>query len=132
MCIRDSFKGKGLFDFLGGWFDFANQRTNLVRFLVQVCLGLQGRRHRSTALMAHHNHKLRFQMVNAVFNTANHIGIDNVAGNANDKQITKTLVEQQFRRNTRIAATKNRRERSLPVDQTFPPFSRTVRMPKFA
>jgi len=130
--VKSFLKREIFADFFGGRLDFADKRTNLVRFLSQIRISLQSSRYGPAAFVPHHDHKFRFQVVNAILDTANDIGVDNIASNANDKQIPKALVEQQFRRNTRVTATENRSERGLPVDQTFSPIVGAMGMLKFS
>src|SRR4051812_3352949 len=54
---------------------------------------------------------------------------DDVARHTNHEQVPKALVKYQLDRHTRIAATKDRRNRLLSSGEMLPPVGRLMRMP---
>src|SRR5437667_4108068 len=71
--------------------------------------------------MPQHQNQRRVKMVHRIFNTAEIACRHYIAGHAYDEQVTEPLIEQQLRRNSRIAAAEDSCERVLPGDQLFSP-----------
>lgn len=67
--------------------------------------------------MAHDHHEWRFELFDGKFHTADLRRCDNVTGDANHKERTKTLVEDQFRGHPGIRATEDDGKRFLAGDQ---------------
>ena len=49
--------------------------------------------------MAHDNDQSSAQVIDCIFDTGDNIGVDDVAGDTDDKEIAESLVEYQFRWN---------------------------------
>ncbi len=71
-------------------------------------------------------------MGNGIFNTAKNLVIDNIAGNANNKNITQPLVEDIDRRYPTVSTGKDNRYRILAGNQATPGFFTMVGMFKFS
>jgi hypothetical protein len=76
------------------------------------------RRNDGAALrVAHHNNEPGAEKRGRKFNTANLRGSDYIACHSDDEQVSKTLIEDQFRRDTGVRAAKYDGEWFLTVDE---------------
>src|SRR5262245_45948216 len=67
--------------------------------------------------MTHHDEKRSAQVDAGILQRAQHFVGDHVSGHANDEELTKSGVEDQFRRHTRVAAAEESRVRLLALGQ---------------
>jgi hypothetical protein len=71
--------------------------------------------------VAEDHHQPRIVARGGEFDAADLRGCNDVAGNPNYEQVPQTLIEHNFRRNPRIGAAKDDRERLLPRRQCGTP-----------
>jgi len=78
--------------------------------------------HRAAALVAENRHQGNLQLHEAVLDAAEHGGIDDVPGRPDHEQVSESLVEDDLRRDARVSAAENERERMLTGgDDRSPP-----------
>ena len=68
---------------------------------------------RTTLGVAHHDHQPRPEPACRKLNATDLRRRDDVAGDTNDEEVAKALVEHQFRRDTRVRTSEYDRERLL-------------------
>jgi hypothetical protein len=71
--------------------------------------------HGTATLMAEDNYESGAEMLHRVLDAAQRIVIDQIAGDANDKQVSDALVEDDFGSGPRIRASYDDGERLLPL-----------------
>src|SRR5215471_3068641 len=84
----------------------------------------------AASLVTKHDEQRRVQVRAGILETAHDLGGDDVAGDADDEQLAKIGIEDQFRRDARIAAAKNGCEgplSSCQVSQSFFAYRREAR-----
>src|SRR6185295_15214523 len=78
---------------------------------------LQRRTHGATSLMARHHKKLGSQMTSRVLQTCGYICGEHISRYAYYEQVAQARIENHFRWNARIAATKDGGKRTLTCRQ---------------
>src|SRR5262249_29425177 len=92
-CISDCVTGHSA-ALINCWLDQIHERGD-VAF---SCAALDGSRYRTAAFVAQHDEQRNVQMLGPVFQTSDFGVGGDVSGNAHDKQVTQTLVENYLRR----------------------------------
>ena len=74
---------------------------------------LTGGRDRTTGSVSHDDHQRRLQMLNGIFNGAEHVLVHHIAGIADDKEVAEFLVEDDFGCHAAVGAAEDHGERVL-------------------
>src|SRR6476646_3821110 len=75
--------------------------------------GVHRRAHRAAAVVAEDHDERDVEHADTELDRAQHAGVDDVAGGADDEQVAQALVEDDLRCDTRVAAAEHQRERLL-------------------
>ena len=77
----------------------------------------QRRLHRAATFMSEDHEQLCLEVYACVLEASPDVRGGDVAGDANDEEVTKLCIKNQFRRDPRVAATKNGRKWTLALDE---------------